>query len=111
MTWEAHHFEGLFNTALCGMPRDTAHIEAERHVLGDRHMREQRVVLKYQADVALVRRFVGNLVAIDENLSAGDQQQPRDHPQDGRFAATRWTEQTQQLALRQIDIDMINGLM
>ncbi len=47
-----------------------AHPQAVAHVFLDRHMREQSVVLKYNADFTLPGRYIGHQIAINEDLAA-----------------------------------------
>ncbi|WP_187290552.1 hypothetical protein, partial [Curtobacterium sp. B18] len=53
---EVHHVERVDDLLAAGGGRHTAHLEAERHVLPDRHVREQRVLMEHHADVPLVDR-------------------------------------------------------
>ena len=54
---EAHHAQHLLDLALpLGAP-DALHLEPVPDVLGDRHVREERVVLEHGVDVARVRRL------------------------------------------------------
>src|SRR5262249_4480697 len=45
--------------------RPAAPAQAEGDVLGDVEMRKQRVILKYEADVATIRRIVGHVARAD----------------------------------------------
>jgi hypothetical protein len=45
--------------------RDLSHLEPEGHVLGHRHVREERVTLEHHAGVAPVRRHMGDVLGPD----------------------------------------------
>jgi hypothetical protein len=58
-------------------------------VLGDVHVREQRVVLEDGVDVALVRRHAGDRLAGEQDLALGRLLEAGDHAQGRRLAAAR----------------------
>ena len=61
-------------------------------------MREQGVVLEDRVDIALVRRQVVDPVALDPQLTGRERDEAADQVEGRRLAATRWTEQTEELA-------------
>ena len=67
-------------------------------------MRPQRVGLKYQPQVALLRRdFATRVAVIDAGFTNGDNAagrllQPGDRPQQRGFSAARWPEQRHHLS-------------
>src|ERR671914_36362 len=67
--------------------------QPERHVLEDRHVRVERVVLEHHRDVAVLRRHVVDEVAADEDLARGRLLEPGDHAQRRRLAAARGSDQ------------------
>ena len=62
-----------------------AGLQAEGHVLGDGEMREQRVVLEDDADVAPVRRLARDVLAVEPDRAAIGRQQTR------RRCAATWS--------------------
>ncbi|MNI53487.1 hypothetical protein D3C73_1083220 [compost metagenome] len=72
-------------------------------------MRKQRVVLEDEADIALVWWLVGNVVAVDGDLAFGDIQKAGDHAQRRGLAAAGRAEQAEQLALRHVDVEIVDG--
>src|SRR5262245_17524538 len=84
------------------------HLEAESDVLEHGHVAEERVVLEDEADLALSRAQVGNILAAEADgpgigeIEAGDDAQQR------RFARARWTEQRQELAGASIEADVLD---
>jgi hypothetical protein len=55
--------------------------QPERHVLVDRHVRIERVVLENHRHVAVFRRHVVDHLAVDRDLAVADVLEPGDHPQ------------------------------
>ncbi|MNL24761.1 hypothetical protein D3C87_1462090 [compost metagenome] len=60
--------------------------KTEGQVLGDGHVREQRVMLEHRVDRALKGRAVGDVFAVEQNLAFGREFEPGDHPQERGFA-------------------------
>ena len=48
---------------------DARDLPGEAHVLGDRHVRVERVVLEHHRDVAVLRRDVGDVPVADEDAA------------------------------------------
>ena len=84
--------------------------QPERHVLVDRHVRIERVVLEHHRHVAVFRRHVVDHVAVDRDLAAGDLFQPGDHAQGRRLAAARRADQHDELLVGDIEIDRADRL-
>jgi hypothetical protein len=95
---QAHQLEGVTHALDLILFRDVVVLQAERDVLLDREMREERVVLEDGVDVPLVRRCGGHVPAVEQDLALGRPLEARDHPQGGRLAATRRPEQREELA-------------
>ena len=72
-------------------------------------MREQRVVLEDGVDVALERRALGDVDAVEEHLAGGGQLEAGDHPQDGGLARAGRPEQGEELAVRDVEVDPVDG--
>src|SRR5258705_369658 len=66
---------------------DASHSQAEGDVFMHVHVREDCVVLEDDADVALFRRPVCDLVVVYVDLSRGRIDETGDHPERGRLAA------------------------
>ncbi len=92
-----HHVEGL------GHPRrdlrlgDALLPQSVGDVLTDRHVREERVVLEHRVHIALVRRNTLHVLTTDPNVSGIGLLEPGQHAQRGGLAATRRSEQRQEL--------------
>ena len=84
---------------------DLRHLEGERHVVGDGHVRVQRVVLEHHRDVAVLGRDVGDVAVTDEDLAAVDLLEPREHPQGRGLAASRGPDENHELAVADLEVD------
>jgi hypothetical protein len=84
--------------------------EAERDVLEDREVREQRVVLEHGVHVALVRRQPGHVLALELDPAGRRLLEPADHPERRRLAAARRPEQAEELPVHHFEIDVIHGV-
>src|SRR5690606_42063747 len=73
------------------------HLEAEGDVLAHAHVRVERVALKHYGEVAVARRHVVDACAVDEELTARDALEARDHAQRRR----RSEEHTSELQSRE----------
>ncbi len=80
------------------------------HVLVDRHVRIEGVVLEHHGDVALGRLQLVDHPAGDGDLAAGDRLQPGDHPEQGRLAAAAGADDHQQLAVGDVAVDAVDHL-
>src|SRR5690606_17528957 len=68
-------------------------------VLEDALVRVESVVLEHHRDVAILWLQGRHVASGDDDVAAGEFLQPGDDAQDGRLAATRRTEKTDELAV------------
>ena len=106
---EVHEVEQLGDPLVDLVLRPLADLEAEGDVLGHRHVLEDRVVLEDEAHVALARRQVRGLPALDGHGAGVGLVEPRDDPQQGRLAAAGRAEQGGELPGGQRDGDVVEG--
>src|SRR5207253_4910380 len=120
------------NTLIDFRFREMTQLQAERHVVVHRHMRVKRVILKHHGDIALLRRnenrgwrivvalkYHRHVALLRRNIvdhaiangdrAAGDCLESGDHPQQGAFAATRWTDENHQLAVADVECCILDG--
>jgi hypothetical protein len=88
-------------------------VEAETHVVADREVREQRVVLEDEADTALFRgncraRTVGDRAPGDRNLARVGGLEPSDKAKGGGLAAPGWAEQGEDAARRNAEREIVD---
>src|SRR5690606_7997979 len=78
-------------------------------VLGDGHVREQRVVLEHHARVAFVRRLPGDVVVAEVDTPGRRKVEPGDHPQRRRLPAAAGPQQGEELPVSDRQIDVVDG--
>ena len=83
--------------------------QAVGDVLGDGHVREQGVVLEYGVDVALVRRNTLHELARDADRPSVGLLEAGKHAQGRRLATAGRSEQRQELAGLDGEIDLVDG--
>jgi hypothetical protein len=98
--------EQLLGPLAAGALVDAPDLEAVGDVLADRKVREQGERLKHHAEVALVRGRTGEVLAVEPDATGGRRLQARNAAQQGGLAAARWPEQADQLAVRELEIDI-----
>src|SRR5581483_8322990 len=90
--------------------RHAFHFQGKGDVFRDRHVRIERVVLKYHRHVALGWRGVGDVAAVELKPAFVDRLESGNHPQGGRLARTRRTEQRKEFLRRDIKVDPFQRL-
>ena len=83
--------------------------QAVADVLGDVHVREQRVVLEDGVDAAPVRRDAGDRPAGEEDLALGRLLEASDHAERRRLAAARRPEQARERTARDPERHRVDG--
>ena len=78
-------------------------------VVADGHVREQRVILEDGVDVALERRLVGHVLAVEQDAAAGRQLEAGDHAQRRGLARPGRPEHREELAVEHVEIDAVDG--
>ena len=84
-------------------------LQREKDVLQNRHVGIQGVVLEHQPDAALFSGKLGHIVLAEENFAGGGLLQTADHVQRGAFAAAGGPQQTDQLAVGNFKIEVVDG--
>ncbi len=72
-------------------------------------MRIERVVLEHHGDVAVLGRDIGDVAVPDEDAAARDGLQPGEHAQGRGLAASRRTDEDEELTLGNFEIDGVDG--
>ena len=81
--------------------------EPELDVLPGGHVREQAVGLEHHPHVAAVRRSPRHVGAVDDDRAGGRMVEAGDEPQCGRLAAAGRSEQRDELALLELEVDPV----
>ena len=84
-------------------------LQGEADVLPHGQVGIQRVVLEHQAHAPKLRGQVGHVVVAEVDLAAGGLQQPGDQVERRGFAAARGPQQADQLAVRDLKAEIVDG--
>ena len=106
---EPDELQRLVRPAPLLLLRDLLLAEAVADVLGDVHVREQRVVLEDRVDAAAVRRDAGDRLAGEEDLAGRRLLEAGDHPERRRLAAARRAEQARERAAGDPERHRVDG--
>ena len=86
---------------------DAAHLEAIGHIVEDRHVRKERIALEHEAEVALVGRDAGDVLAVEEHLARPGLRKAGNQAQRRGLAAARRAQQGNELSLLDRDVVML----
>ena len=81
------------------LPRDALHLEPERDVVVDRHVREERVLLEHHVDGSSVREDRRDVPSLKDHTPLVRHFEPGDHPQRRRLSASARAEEREELPL------------
>ena len=79
-------------------------------VVAGRHVREQAVGLEDHAHVAVVRRHLGDVLAVDEDPTGVGDVEPGERAQRRGLAAARRAQQRDQLTGRHLQVEPVEGV-
>jgi hypothetical protein len=102
---QLHHLGA--DLVLRGARRLGPHPQAEGHVLEDAHVAEQRVMLEHEADLALAHVDMGRVLAVEQHGAAVGHLEPGDDAQQRRLARPRRSEQRDQLAGADVEVEVV----
>ena len=105
---EADRLEHLGGALAALGPADALHLQAVLDVLLHGEVREQRVVLEDGVDVAVVGRRARDVLSAEQHRTARRQFEPGDHAQHGGLARPRRPEQREELALADLEVDVVD---
>ena len=83
--------------------------QPKRDVLEHGEVRVQRVALEHHCDVAVARRDVVDDAVADSQNALGDVLEPCDHPQRSRLATSRRPHEHHELAVLDVERDLVHG--
>ena len=87
---------------------DPPALQPERHVVDDRHVREQGVALEDRVDRAFVRTGVGDVASSDEDATLRRLLEPRHEAERRGLAATRRAEQGEEGSGRDREVEFLD---
>jgi hypothetical protein len=73
-------------------------------------MRIERVGLEHHGDAALGGIGIGNIAATNQDIAVGHLLKARDHPQQGRLAASRWPDEDHELAAIDGEVEAMDDI-
>ncbi|MNT07418.1 hypothetical protein D3C72_1421180 [compost metagenome] len=103
------HRQQFVDPLLLVFPCRTADAQGIGDIFADGQMREKRQRLKHHAEIALVRRHMGDVVAIKLDRPAGRQVKAGDHAQKRGLAAAGGPEHADERPVRHGQVDIIDG--
>ena len=86
-----------------------AQLQSEGQVLLDGHVRVERVVLEHHRDVPVLGRQVVDDAVADLDRAAADLLQAGDRPQRGRLAAPGRADEHHELAVLDVEAEVVDG--
>src|SRR5690606_24596141 len=106
---EVEELGGLEDASGALLLADAGDLEGEAHVLGNRHVRVQRVVLEDHRDVAVLRGDVGDVAVADEDAALVDLFEAGEHAQRRGLTAAGGTDQDEEFAVSDLEIELVDG--
>ena len=106
---EIEDLRGVLDPLVNFRPGKMPELQPEGHVLIDRHVRVERVVLEDHGDVAVLGRKVVHDLAVDGDGARGGFLQAGDQAQGRRLAAARGPDQHQQFLVFNDEAGVIHG--
>ena len=86
-----------------------AQLQAEGHVVVNRHMRIQGVALEHHRDIAILRGNMVDQLVVDVQFTLGDILQTGDHAQGGGLAAAGRPDQDDKLFILDLQVEIAHG--
>ena len=103
---QLHHPDHLVDACDGVSGRPLEHFERETDVIGDAHMREERVILEDSVHRALVGGQVFDFLAVEVNGACGGAFKSGDHTQKSAFAAARRAKKREKLVVGDVECDL-----
>ena len=85
---------------------DAGDLQREAHVVGDGHVRVERVVLEDHRDVAVLRRHVGDVAVADEDVAVVDLFEAGEHAQGGGLATAGGADEDEEFAVFDVEVEL-----
>ena len=105
---EVEQLRGLEHALGALFLADAGDLQGEAHVLGDRHVRVQGVVLEDHRDVAVFRRDVGDIAVADEDAARVDLFEAGQHAQRRGLSAAGGADENQELAIGDLEVQLVD---
>ena len=86
-----------------------AQLQGEGHVVVNRHVRIQSVVLEDHGDIAVFRRDVVHELTVDDQFTAADLFETGDHTKGSGFTASGRSDQNDEFLVGDVQVEFLNG--
>ncbi len=106
---EVEHLRRVLHLLADGGLVLTGDLEREAHVVGDGHVRVERVVLEHHRDVPVLGRQVRDVAVADADSAAVDVLQAGQHAQRGGLAAAGRADEDEELAVLDLQLELVDG--
>ncbi|ELB86292.1 phenol hydroxylase, partial [Rhodococcus wratislaviensis IFP 2016] len=106
---EIEDLRGLLDAAADLTLVHAGDLEGEAHVLRDRHVGVQRVVLEHHRDVPFLRCEGGDVAFADADGTVVDVLETGQHPQRRRLAAPGGADEDEEFAVLDVEVQRIDG--
>ena len=106
---EVEQLRGFENAGGALVLVDAGDLQGEAHVLGDRHVRVESVVLEHHRDVAVLRRNIRHVALTDEDVAVVDLFEAGEHAQGGGLSTAGRTDENQELAVCDLQVELVDG--
>ncbi len=103
---DLEHPGGLRNPPLDLFLAHLAELQPEGHVVVDAHVGIEGVVLEDHGDVPILRGHIVDHSLTDLEVAFGDLLETRNHPQKGGLAASRRSDQNEELTVGDVEVDI-----
>ncbi len=100
---EAENFGCTINAAVAFFFRRVFQHEREAHIVGNRHMRIERIILEYHGDIAFLGAQVIDHTRTNGDFTIADFLKSCDHAQERGFSAARRADEYDKFAVFNID--------
>ena len=107
---EPHEIKHLVDARLHVPLGEAAHLQGKDHVLRRRHMREQRVVLEHDTDIALIGLAECEIVSSELDDPACRILESGNHQQRRRLAGAARPQECDEFSALDIDRDIVDGI-
>ena len=107
---QAQHARGTIDRGFDLGFRGSLIAEAEGEIVVHAHVLVESVVLEHHGDVAVARRQMVDDPIADADIAAADVLQARNHAQRRRFPAARRADQSHELLVGNLKVDILYGM-
>jgi len=108
MLFQVHQFEHFPDAFLSIRFVHLANFQTEADVLTDGQIREEGIGLEHHAHIALIGRFLGDVLAVQGDGTGIDRFKSGDHAQGGGFTAAGRSEEGHKFALFHLEVEILH---